>query len=135
MAFQDFNTSNVAANAAGVSNGNKPKAKYWLNVGSMLNLPDPETGVLRLEFVPLPFGLALDTMQPTSGNGRFANLRNGMLKHVLQACQSLEPGQAVFVNPNAQEGELQIQIQARSEAQAMPDAEAEAINAVKLNFG
>lgn len=134
MAFQDFNTSNVANAAGNTQSNGKPKAKYWLNVGSMLNLPDPETGVLRLEFVPLPFGLALDTMQPTSGNGRFANLRNGMLKHVLQACQKLEPGQAVFVNPNAQEGELQIQIQARSEAQSLPDQEVEAISKVALNF-
>lgn len=134
MAFADFNAAAVA-NETNNANGTKKKAKYWLNVGSMLNLPDPETGVLRLEFVPLPFGLALDTMQATTGNGRFANLRNGMLKHVLQACQSLEPGQAVFVNPNAKEGELQIQIQARSEAQAMPEAEAAAFDGLKLNFG
>lgn len=76
----------------------KKKAKFYINVG--IYLPNKETG--EMEFVQLPFGLAIDTMSfknPT-GNSEFAKKlreQDDLLRKTLAYFETFKPGDAVIM--------------------------------------
>lgn len=77
-----------------------PKAKVWLNVGYVAEGVE-EDGSDR--FVSLPMGIPLDNMEklPTSSRNQsyaqFQAARNDLLDQLLEAAQSLAPGEDMVV--------------------------------------
>ena len=96
------NTAGAAGNAT-----ERPKATLWLNVGYTVPVVVTNTDgstETREEFISLPMGLAVDTMEPVktnSSNVQFAALqaaKNELLKQIIAAGQQLAPGQAEVIN-------------------------------------
>lgn len=76
----------------------KKKAKFYINIGTYM--PNKETG--EMEFIQLPFGLAIDTMQlknPT-GNSEFARKlkkQDELLRKTIAYFETFKPGDAVIM--------------------------------------
>lgn len=93
--LDNLNTGNrtglVGRNA---SNADRPKAKYWLNVGYEM----------EGKFINLPTGIALDTTEPVKTNGQDEDwvqqqhARNDLLKQLLALGDDLEPGAEITLN-------------------------------------
>lgn len=92
-------------------------AEVWLNIGY-------ETGDPEYPFVSLPFGIALDTMQPAQIRGRgntdyaqFVAAKNSLLEQLQAAAATLAPGEEMILAPAGSEGGLVIQMR-RKEAKS-----------------
>lgn len=103
--------------------GDRPRAKLWLNVGYEVNG----------KFVNLPVGIPLDTMEPAEIKGQnkdwvaFQSARNGLLKALVEAGSKMEPGAA------AELPQLTIQIRRVNEDMQVPTEENEyAVDLVSL---
>ena len=99
------------------SNNDRPKAKYWLNVGMVVDSPveGEET-----RFISLPTGIPLDTQERVPTNSKndvhraFQSARNNLLDQLLEVAEALAPGEEKMIN-------LQIQLRAVSEeSEAIP---------------
>jgi len=101
---------NLGTQATTTNNSDKPKAKFWLNIGYVSDVKD-EDGTFR--FVSLPMGIPLDTMDAVktrSSNPDYAMFqaaRNDLLTQILEAAEGLAPGQDYVINA---EGGMAIQI-------------------------
>lgn len=93
----DNNKSNNTSSTT-VSKSDKVQAKVWLNVGTTINIDGED------HFVSLPFGLAMDTMQPAkvpNGDSKYAlqqRLKNDLLKQLVEKGMSLNLGDSTKVN-------------------------------------
>ena len=97
MGILDFNSApaNTTATARrSTSNADLPQAKVWLNVGYEANG----------KFVNLPFGIALDTMQPLPVKGqsedwvKLRTAQNHLLKQLQAGGDALDSGEEIVVN-------------------------------------
>ena len=77
----------------------RPKAKLWLNVGIEVPFIN-EDGEQDVEFISLPFGLALDQMKPSrvTNNESLTSQRNAaknrLLENLIQyGLESINPGE------------------------------------------
>lgn len=118
--------SNKSNSAAG-NGAERPKAKFWLNVGYRANAGEEDE-----KFISLPTGIPLDTQEhlPTnSSNADFRAMRcaqNDLLDQLMQFAESLEPGA---------EGVIQLEVQLRRVKEAEADIPAEENKyARKLSF-
>ena len=121
----DFNRTfgagnNGAAASTATTNGDKPKAKFWLNIGYVA-AGAGDDGEDR--FVSLPVGIPLDTMEHVATNSRsdsyreFQSARNDLLDQITAVAAGLAPGQDTELN-------LTIQLRRVSEEQAPVDSSA-----------
>ncbi len=126
----DFNkTFGAGSNLGGaVSNDRRdqPKAKIWLNIGYVAeNVPvsGSTTGEVEDRFVSLPMGIPLDTMEKLPTNSRnlayaqFQAARNDLHEQIMQAAQSLEPGEDAIIGTS---GGLCIQVRRVQEERGSP---------------
>lgn len=101
------------SDAADGKGSTQPKAKLWLNVGYVVQIPSTAEGAkagdMEDRFVSLPVGIPVDTMEklPTnSRNADYANFqaaRNDLLDQIMAAAQGLDAGGDAILN-------LQIQL-------------------------
>ena len=105
----------------------RPKAKYWLNVGYTTN-----EGTEEAKFISLPTGIPLDTQEHVSTKSSNADFRamrcaqNDLLEQLVAFAEGLEPGE---------EGVIQLQVQLRRvKEEAAPIAADENKYARKLTF-
>ena len=105
-------THRTTAQSANFSQEERPKSRYWANLGSFL--ADPETGDLILDedgqkvFVSLG-GFALDGLKLPNGNGAISSHRREELGFLLETATGLQPGQ------NALFGTFVVEIRHREE--------------------
>lgn len=117
--------ANIQAPAAAATD--RPKAQYWLNVG-MDSPVQTEDG--SMDFISLPVGIALDTMQelPVKSSNQIFNqfqaARNDLLKQLIEIGATLQPGESAEIA-------LKVQLRRVAEAPAVPDASSNPF-AVKL---
>lgn len=115
------------APAAARTREDRPQAKVWLNVGRQVNCKvDDGTGnkVNGQQFIALPMGLALDTMEemavPKSNrNPEYKQIvlaRNHLMKQIQAAAEKLQPGEELLIP-------LQVQIRRVEEAQDLPEGD------------
>lgn len=83
---------------AGATRTKRPKQTEYVNVG--LNLPIPQAdGTVVTKFVSLPFGIAMDNVEPmeaTGSNVEWANMvaaKNFLLNYVRTELSKLAPGE------------------------------------------
>lgn len=95
----DFSGRRAAANTAnGVDRTERPKAKFWINVGNSVTVKD-EQGVDVERFVSLPVGIPLDSQDRLKIVGRNAEFnalqtaRNDLLDQLLAYAEQLQPGE------------------------------------------
>lgn len=87
----------AALNGRAANNTQRPQAEIFLNVGITVQLPNEE-GEMVDTFLPLPFGLPLDTMNELVIRGNNAQwneqaaVRNELLKALVKMGESLEAG-------------------------------------------
>jgi len=101
-----FGANRAAPAAAG--NSDRPKAKFWLNVGYSVPVTysDPVTNAITEEtkFVSLPVGIPFDTMEKitvTSRNDEYAALQtaqNDLHDQIMAAVNSMKPGETQILN-------------------------------------
>lgn len=79
-----------------------PEAEFWVNVGLVLPVYDPETGETTDEFIGFPMGIPLDTMAEMVVRGKnerwktIASAKNQIMKLVTeQARDTLAPGETM----------------------------------------
>lgn len=77
--------------ASGASQSERPKAKFWMNIGYCTNDP-------KYPFVSLSNGIPLDPsdLHEIRGSAEYANFlsaQNQLLKDVMAQAETLEPGQ------------------------------------------
>lgn len=110
-----FGQSNTAK--AADSKAERPKAKFWLNIGYVAN-----EGSEDEKFISLPTGIPLDTQEPLPTNSSNADFRamrcaqNDLLAQLLEFAEKLEPGA---------EGIIQLQVQLRRVKEAEADIPAD----------
>lgn len=88
-----------SSNPNNISSANRterPKAKYWLNVGY-------ETGDAEYPFVSLPLGIPLDLESKVDVRGKagFAQLcdaQNGLLEELIEMAEKLAPGDDAIIS-------------------------------------
>ena len=113
--------------AAARTREDRPQAKVWLNVGRQVDCKvDDGTGnkVNGTQFIALPMGLALDTMEemavPKSNrNPEYKQIvlaRNHLMKQIQAAAEKLQPGEELLIP-------LQVQIRRVEEAQDLPEGD------------
>lgn len=111
-----FGQSNTNNSAAG-SKTERPKAKFWLNIGYVAN-----EGSEDEKFISLPTGIPLDTQEPLPTNSSNADFRamrcaqNDLLAQLNAFAEKLEPGA---------EGIIHLQVQLRRVKEAEADIPAE----------
>lgn len=107
------------------SNGNsdRPKAKYWLNIGIMTKVQNAEGEEIE-HFVALPQGIPLDTMEPLAIRGQNMDYRarltaqNDLLQQALDLAATLAPGETKLLSTGKG---LQVQVRhVAAEAEAIP---------------
>lgn len=116
---RQFGRGNATQNNAGSTSDTKTKAQLWVNIGvSKTVLKDGESVE---EFIALPQGIPLDTMEmkpATSRNDEFRNRelgQNHLWKQLMAKAAELAPGEDVIVN-------LQVQVR-RVNADVAPTAD------------
>lgn len=114
-----FGAGNNNSSAASTSTTtDKPKAKFWLNIGYVA-AGAGDDGEDR--FVSLPVGIPLDTMEHVATNSRsdsyreFQSARNDLLDQIMSVAAELAPGQDQELN-------LTIQLRRVAEEQAPVEA-------------
>lgn len=115
------------------NNSDRPKAKYWLNVGMMTKVTN-ESGEEVDHFVALPQGIPLDTMEPLAIRGQNMDYRarltaqNDLLQQVITVASSLAPGETRVLSLS---GGLQVQV--RHVAEELKEIPADQ-NAYRVNL-
>lgn len=110
----------------GTNNGNstqtdRPKAQVWLNVGTTVDIPNPDTGEMESVFVALPVGIPLDTMEAMEVRGSNKNwahmvqAKNWLLDQLQALGGNVKPGEEQLVDG------LQIQVKRVGKSQASTD--------------
>ena len=96
-----FGTRRAAAAAptAGAAAQDRPKAEFWVNFGQLAEVTTSEG--TTVEFISLPWGIALDTMEKTPlGRSEKYNFMvqagNDLLDQLLAYARTLEPGQVIY---------------------------------------
>lgn len=90
----------TAAPAAAPAAQDRPKAKWWLNIGYKVNYP-VEGGGTEERLVSLPVGAPLDTQEPIKNNSRnevyaqFTGARNDLLEQVMERAKQMKPGEVI----------------------------------------
>lgn len=136
----DFNRTNSAPQASGRSNArqgdDRPSATRWLNIGVPIERTVTDAaGVTSTveDFVSLPIGVALDTMQPNELKGSNDDYLkrmvagNDMLEQLKQFAATLQPGETRVLN-------LSVQLRAVNGPVAAPAADTNNAYSVKLQF-
>ena len=103
-----FGVAKPATPVGGKGNsGDRPKAKFWLNIGYDSGVADESTGGTK--FVSLPVGIPLDNNEKLPTNSRnaefaaFQAARNDLMEQVMAVAGNLAPGEEKLLN-------LQIQL-------------------------
>jgi hypothetical protein len=110
----------------GTSTEDRPKAKYWLNVGYLADhIVDGED---EPRFIALPVGIPLDTTEPAQVRGSnelyraMVTAQNDLLADIVSEASKLEPGQAVIIgDPENQPLVLQLRRVAAEQEAIKPD--------------
>lgn len=111
----------------------RPKAQVWLNVGTTVQIPNPETGEVEDVFVALPVGIPLDTMDAmeTKGSNKdWANLvqaKNWLLDQLQKVGDNIEAGDGEVIDG------LQIQLKRVGSAPAPAAGENPFLTAMQGN--
>lgn len=131
MATIDFNAPSTSTNNGNGRNADKPKSKLWLNIGVMIQEKDEQGNPVETQ-VTLPFGLALDTMQPMPGNTKLAKRKNDLLEKLQRACfEAVQPG-----NTEELKGSIRLFVtHVDGSASTISEEDAALMDQVKLNFG
>ena len=118
----DFNKTFGApkASAAAPSNGagDRPKSRFWLNIGYDSGVANEDGKGTR--FVALPAGIPLDGQEklPTNSRNRefaaFQAARNDLMEQLMAVAESLQPGEEKLLN-------LQVQLRRVNDDMAEPD--------------
>lgn len=96
-----------AAGNSKVGKDDRPKAKFWINVGYDSGVPDEVNGGTK--FVSLPVGIPLDNQERLPTNMRnqehaaFQSARNSLMDQIIAAAEQLAPGEERLLD-------LQIQL-------------------------
>lgn len=119
------NTNNQTTNAA-ADRTNRPKAQVWINVGYEVNSTDKDGNAI-VEFISLPTGIPLDTMEKVPANQRDPYFQkkqqasNSLLDRVKAMGLSLEPGEEKIIG---ERGSLQIQVRRiKAEAEIVDESQ------------
>tara|TARA_R110000850_G_scaffold233967_1_gene358836 strand:- start:30273 stop:30671 length:399 start_codon:yes stop_codon:yes gene_type:complete len=90
-----FGNSTALANTTPMNGrAKKPAAKFWLNFG--YRTADPETN--EPVFIGMPMGIPLDTQEKRSaGASMLMQAKNAFLDKVLSDCESMTPGQELYL--------------------------------------
>lgn len=108
----------------------RPKAKFWMNIGVPADVVLEDEDEAR--FISLPVGIPLDTQERLPTNSRndtfsaFQSARNNLLDQIMAFAENLAPGEEAIMP-------LQVQLRRVSEEQA-PIAPENNAFAVKLNL-
>lgn len=107
----------------------RPKAKYWANIGQLNEAVDEASGEIVTTFVGVIGGIALDTAQMldiTKGTKMFVakqTARNQLHGDVLEACKRMAPGEDIYIGDGA-DGGLVIQLHCvKAEAEVVAPSE------------
>jgi hypothetical protein len=117
--FGNKSTTNKVTNIESAKD--RPKAQVWINVGYMVNVP-VEGGGTETQFVALPVGIPVDTMERHATNSQNDAFRarqqagNDLLDKILARAAQLKPGEDVIYG---EVGGLQIQVR-RVKDDALP---------------
>jgi hypothetical protein len=96
----------------------RPKAQVWLNIGTTVPVPIPETGEVEDVFVALPVGIPLDTMEHMEVRGTNQNwhhlvqAKNWLLEQLQQLAEGVDAGGEELIDG------LQVQIKRVGQAPA-----------------
>ncbi|UZV39791.1 hypothetical protein [Xanthomonas virus PB119] len=107
----DTNTA-AAGNGSNENRHLKPKAQVWINVGYEIDSTDKDGNAI-VEFISLPTGIPVDTMDSLPANQRDPYFQmkqqasNKLLDQVKARGAKLQPGEEVVIGAR---GSLQIQI-------------------------
>ena len=88
------------------NSGDRPKAKFWLNIGYDSGVHDETTGGTK--FVSLPAGIPLDGQERLATNSRnqefaaFQSARNNLMDQIMARAEQLLPGEEVILNLSIQ---------------------------------
>jgi len=113
-------------------NGDKaalPKSEIWLNPVIEIVTQD-EQGKEVTEYVPLPYGLAVDTMNRMKGNSEFARKSNAFLEKAQRDFSTLQPGQSAIIRSGIV---LQVRRVDMTKGQ-VTQSEQEAVDKVEILF-
>lgn len=87
------------------NSGDRPKAKFWLNIGYDSGVADENGGT---KFVSLPAGIPLDGQERLATNSRnhefaaFQSARNNLMDQIMARAEQLLPGEEVILNLSIQ---------------------------------
>ena len=120
--FRPFNNNKGAGQTKHQgSNTDRPKSRFWINIGYDSGVLDEYTG--NNKFVSLPAGIPLDGQERVNTNSRnaefaaFQSARNDLLAQIMAVAENLQPGEEKL---------LQLQVQLRrvnDEAEEIPATE------------
>jgi hypothetical protein len=88
------------------NSGDRPKAKFWLNIGYDSGVADEASGGTK--FVSLPAGIPLDGQERLATNSRnhefaaFQSARNNLMDQIMARAEQLKPGEEVILNLSIQ---------------------------------
>jgi hypothetical protein len=111
-------TASNKSSAPAAGNSDKPKARFWINLGYDSGVLDDEG---NSRFVSLPVGIPLDTQErlpTTSRNKEYASFqaaRNDLLDQLMELANSLQPGEEQI---------LKLEVQLRRVNDEQPEASA-----------
>jgi hypothetical protein len=114
--FGASSTTSTKSSAPAANHSDKPKAKFWINLGYASGVMDDEGND---RFVSLPVGIPLDTqdrLPTTSRNKEFAAFqaaRNDLLDQLMELAGGLEPGEDCI---------LKLEVQLRRVNDEQPEA-------------
>lgn len=123
----------TGAGKAAANGGEKaqlPKSEIWLNPVIEIETVN-EQGETVTEYVPLPYGLPIDTMNRIEKNTEFARKSNAFLEKVQRDFSALEPGQSAIIRSGIL---LQVRRVDTSRGR-VTQSEQEAVDNVKIQFG
>lgn len=83
----DFNNPTAATNSNNGDAKQRPASMLWLNIGVYMPVEQAD-GSTDEEFVSLPLGVGLDTMEPMKGNSPLAKRKNALLNHLQKAVKA-----------------------------------------------
>lgn len=103
MSIIDFKTNLPGSQQDTATPTNKPKPRFWMNIGYLMPSVNSVTGEAEDLFVSLPFGIPLDTMSLAKVEGgefsrRLARTKNAFLAKLMANAQLMEPGAESIVD-------------------------------------
>lgn len=111
--------ANKSSAPAAASTNDRPKSRFWLNIGYDSGVANEDGKGTR--FVALPAGIPLDGQEklPTNSRNRdfaaFQAARNDLMDQLMAVAESLQPGEEKLLN-------LQVQLRRVNDDMAEPDA-------------